>query len=123
MQLHHSSLSRRQGHVYLECSYRSFKLHQENDSRHLFETIEKIEYILIQDFRCSLILPETGEWLLKEYDKDITIPESELQKKYPYIRHWYSKEGIKIKAIGKVFQACGKIMPICIKNLDLQRFT
>ena len=38
----------------------------------------------------------------KECDKDITIPESELNKKYPYMERWYSKEGIKIKAIDHV---------------------
>jgi hypothetical protein len=38
----------------------------------------------------------------KECDKYITIPESELNKKYPYMERWYSKEGIKIKAIDQV---------------------
>jgi len=35
----------------------------------------------------------------KKYDKDITIPESELNIKYPYMERRYSKKDIKIKAI------------------------
>jgi hypothetical protein len=38
----------------------------------------------------------------KEYDKDITIPESELNKKYLYMECWCSKEDFKIKAIDQV---------------------
>lgn len=48
-------------------------------------------------------LPQPREGRLKEYDRDITIPESDLRKKYPHIQRWYSKEGIKIKALGQVF--------------------
>src|SRR4051794_15775475 len=38
-------------------------------------------------------------------------------EKYPYITHWYSKEGIQLRALGRVFQIYGKIMPLCGKCL------
>ncbi len=49
-----------------------------------FGSIGKIELILSQQFQQqhSFVTPH-GEWLLKEYDRDITIPESELLEKYP----------------------------------------
>jgi hypothetical protein len=57
---------------------------------------------------------------LKQYDVDITIPESDLVRKYPYVRHWYSQEGIKVKALGHVFQVYGNMMPVCGKCLRLE---
>ena len=105
----------------LECSYRPFKLHETDDCREFFETVGKISFILGQEFEgLSSIIPPTGEWLLKQYDVDLTIPESYLVKKYPYVRHWYSQEGIKVKALGHVFQIYGKIMPVCGKCLRLE---
>ena len=65
-------------------------------------------------------MPLTGEWLLKQYDRAITISTTGLNEKYPSITQWYSKEGIKIKALGRVFQIYGKIMPICGKCLRLE---
>jgi hypothetical protein len=107
--------------VILECSYRPFKLHETDGCREFFGSIGKIELIISQQFQQQhSIVPPHGEWLLKEYDRDITIPESELIEKYPYIKQWYSKEGIKIKALGHVFQIYGKIMPICGKCLRLE---
>jgi hypothetical protein len=41
-------------------------------------------------------------------------------KKYPQISHWYSKEGIQLRALGRVFQIYGKIMPICGKCLRFE---
>src|SRR3954464_12023524 len=41
-------------------------------------------------------------------------------EKYPYITHWYSKEGIQLRALGRVFQIYGKIMPICGKCLRFE---
>ena len=40
--------------------------------------------------------------------------------KYPQIKNWYSKEGIQIKALGRVFQIYGKIMPVCGRCLRLE---
>jgi len=65
-------------------------------------------------------LPPSGQWLLKGYDRDVTIPESYLKEKYPSITHWYSKEGIQLRALGRVFQIYGKIMPICGKCLRFE---
>lgn len=106
--------------VALECSYRPFRLYETDDCREFFETVGKMSYILGQEFGGPSIIPPTGEWLLKQYDMDITIPESELIKKYPYVKHWYSQEGIKIKALGHVFQIYGKIMPVCGKCLRIE---
>lgn len=108
--------------VALECSYRPFRLYETDDCREFFETVGKMSYILGQEFGGrSSIIPPTGEWLLKQYDVDITIPESDLLKKFPYVKHWYSQEGIKIKAIGHVFQIYGKIMPVCGKCLRIEK--
>lgn len=106
--------------VAVGCTYRPFRLHETDDCREFFETVGKVSHILDQEFQGSSILPTTGEWLLKQYDRDVTIPESELLENYPYINHWYSKEGIKIKALGHVFQIYGKIMPICGKCMRLE---
>ena len=106
--------------VDIECSLRQFKLHDPDSCREFFATVGKIEYIISQEFGCCSFIPPHGEWLLKQYDRDITIPISDLEKKYPYIKHWYSKEGIKIKGLGHVFQIYGKIMPICGKCLRLE---
>jgi hypothetical protein len=107
--------------VILECSYRPFKLNETDGCREFFGSIGKIELIISQQFQQQYsIVPPHGEWLLKEYDRDITIPESELLELYPYIKQWYSKEGIKIKAVGHVFQIYGKIMPVCGKCLRLE---
>ncbi len=106
--------------VAIECSLRQFKLHEADGCREFFAAVGKIEYILTREFRGFSIIPPHGEWLLKQYDMDITIPVSELEIKYPYIKHWYSKEGIKIKALGHVFQIYGKIMPICGKCLRIE---
>jgi hypothetical protein len=106
--------------VALECSYRPFKLHETDDCREFFETIGKISFILGQELGASSIIPPTGEWLLKQYDVDVTIPESDLVEKYPYVKHWYGQEGIKIKVLGHVFQVYGKIMPVCGKCLRLE---
>jgi hypothetical protein len=65
-------------------------------------------------------VPPTGESLLKQYDRAITLPISGLEEKHPHVTHWYSKEGIRIKALGRVFQIYGKIMPICGKCLRLE---
>jgi hypothetical protein len=62
----------------------------------------------------------TGQWLLKEYDRDVTIPESELLSMYPYIKQWYSREGIQIGALDHVFQIYSKIMPICGRCLRVE---
>jgi hypothetical protein len=80
---------------------RPFKL-AEDGSREFFETIGKVALILSQQLCQTSIIPPTGQWLLKEYDRDVTIPESELSRKYPYIKQWYSKEGIQIGALGRV---------------------
>jgi len=103
--------------IMVECSYREFNLYDPDGCREFFETVGKISYILSQEFNGSSVVPPTGEWLLKQYDRAITLPTSELEEKHPYITHWYSKEGIKIKALGRVFQIYGKIMPICGKCL------
>lgn len=104
----------------LECSYRPFRLYDTDDCREFFETIGKISFILGQELGAPSCIPPTGEWLLKQYDMDITIPESYLAEKYPYIKNWYSQEGIKIKALGHVFQIYGKIMPVCGKCLRIE---
>lgn len=106
--------------VALECSYRPFRLYETDDCREFFENVGKMSYILGQEFGGLSIIPPTAEWLLKQYDVDITIPESDLMKKYPYVKHWYSQEGIKIKALGHVFQIYGKIMPVCGKCLRIE---
>ncbi len=79
-----------------------------------------ISLILSQEFMQHSIIPPTGEWLLKQYDRDITIPESDLVKKYPSIRNWYSKEGIQLRALGRTFQIYGKIMPVCGRCLRVE---
>ena len=104
----------------IKCSYRPFKLHEEDGSREFFEAVGSIKLILKQEFQTSLILPPTGQWLLKGYDRDVTIPESDLKEKYPFITQWYSNEGIQIRALGRVFQIYGKIMPICGKCLRFE---
>jgi hypothetical protein len=106
--------------VIVECSYREFNLYNPDGCREFFETVGKISYILSQEFCGSSVVPPTGEWLLKQYDRAITLPTSELEEKHPYITRWYSREGIKIKALGRVFQIYGKIMPICGKCLRLE---
>ena len=106
--------------VTLECSDRPFKLTEEDGCREFFETIGKVALILSQQLCQFSIIPSTGQWLLKEYDREVTIPESELSSKYPYIKQWYSKEGIQIGALGHVFQIYGKIMPICGKCLRVE---
>jgi hypothetical protein len=106
--------------VILECSYRPFKLAEEDGCREFFETIGKVALILSQQFSQTSIIPPTGQWLLKEYDRDITIPESELSRKYPYIKQWYSQEGVQIGALGHVLQIYGKIMPICGRCLRVE---
>jgi hypothetical protein len=78
-----------------------------------FGIIGKVELILSHQFGQHSNVPPSGEWLLKEYNEDITIPESDLLRKYLCIKHWYSEEGIQIKALGHVFQIYGKIMPVC----------
>ena len=65
-------------------------------------------------------MPPACQWLLKGYDRDVTIPESDLIKKYPFIFQWYSKEGIQLRALGRVFQIYDKIMPICGKCLRFE---
>jgi hypothetical protein len=106
--------------VMIQCSYRPFKLHDVEGSQEFWKSIGKIEFLLGQEFRQTVILPPSGQWLLKGYDRDVTIPESELVKKYPYFTHWYSKEGIQLRALGRVFQIYGKIMPICGKCLRFE---
>jgi hypothetical protein len=106
--------------VMIKCSSRPFKLHEDDGSREFFETIGEVKRILIQQFRQHSIIPPTGEWLVKEYDRDVTIPESDLVKKYPQISHWYSKEGIQLRTLGLVFQIYGKIMPICGRCLRFE---
>ncbi len=59
------------------------------------------------------IIPPTGKWLLKQYDRDVTIPESELSEQYPSIIKWYISDGIQLRALGRAFQVYGKVMPIC----------
>ncbi len=89
----------------MECSYRPFKLNETDDCREFFGTIGKIEYIIGEEFQQQhSIVPPHREWLLKEYDRDITMPETELIKKYPNITQWYSKEEIKIKALVMSFK-------------------
>lgn len=106
--------------VTVECSYRQFNLYDTDGCREFFETVGKISYILSQEFCGSSVVPPTGEWLLKQYDRDVTLITSELEKKYPCISHWYSREGIKIRALGRVFQIYGKIMPICGRCLRIE---
>ncbi|ALI37146.1 hypothetical protein NMY3_02959 [Candidatus Nitrosocosmicus oleophilus] len=106
--------------VAVECSYRQFNLYDTGGCQEFFETVGKISYILSQEFYGSSVVPPTGEWLLKQYDRDVTLITSELEKKYPHISHWYSKEGIKIRALGRVFQIYGKIMPICGRCLRIE---
>jgi hypothetical protein len=106
--------------VALECTYRPFKLAEEDGCREFFETIGKITLILSQELGQTSIIPPTGQWLLKEYDRDVTISESELLSKYPYIKQWYSKEGVQICTLGHVFQIYGKIMPICGRCLRIE---
>jgi hypothetical protein len=106
--------------VILECTYRPFKLAEEEGCREFFETIGKVALILTHQLGQTSIVPPTGQWLLKEYDRDITISESEISRNYPYIKQWYSKEGIQISALGHVFQIYGKIMPICGRCLRVE---
>lgn len=106
--------------VMIECSYRPFKLHEEEGSQQFFTSIGKIEHMLSQELGQTSILPPSSQWLLKGYDRDVTIPESYLKEKYPFITYWYSKEGIQLSAIGRVFQIYGKIMPICGKCLRFE---
>jgi hypothetical protein len=106
--------------VALECSYRPFKLNEEDGCREFFGIVGKVELILSHQFGQFSIIPPAGEWLLKEYDRDVTIPESDPLKKYPQIKRWYSKEGIQIKALDRIFQIYGKIMPICGMCLRLE---
>lgn len=106
--------------VIVECSYREFNLYDPDGCREFFETVGKVSYILGQEFNGSSVVPPTGEWCLKQYDRAITLSTTELEEKYSYITHWYSKEGIKIKALGRVFQIYGKIVPICGKCLRLE---
>jgi hypothetical protein len=106
--------------VILECTYRPFKLAEEEGCREFFETIGKVALILNQELGQTSIIPPTGQWLLKEYEGDVTIPESELSRKYLCIKQWYSKEGIQISALGRVFQTYGKIMPICGRCLRVE---
>jgi hypothetical protein len=66
--------------VMVECSYRPFKLHEEEGCQQFWKSIGKIELILSQELGQTSIIPPTGEWLLKEYDRDVTIPESDFEK-------------------------------------------
>lgn len=104
----------------LECSYRPFKLQDEGGSQEFWKSIGKIELLLGQEFSQTLIIPPSDQWLLKEYDRDVTIPETDLVKKYPCIIQWYSKEDIKLRALGRVFQIYGNIMPLCGKCLRIE---
>ena len=104
----------------IKCSLRSFDFSSSRDSREFFEAIGIINYCLTSAFRNYYHLPSTGEWLLKQYDRDVTLVTSELERKYPFIRNWYSKEGVRISALGHIFQIYGKIIPRCGRCLRFE---
>ncbi len=70
--------------VAVECSYRQFNLYDPGGCQEFFETVGKVSYILSQEFYGSSVVPSTGEWLLKQYDRDVTLIKSELEKKISF---------------------------------------
>jgi hypothetical protein len=107
--------------IAIKCSLMAFDLSSADSSREFFETLGIIHYQLMKAFGKKYILTSTGEWLLKQYDRDVTLAvTSDLERKYPYIRNWYSKEGVRIAALGHLFQIYGKIMPTCGRCLRFE---
>lgn len=98
--------------IIMSCTANPYELHTPDGLVDFFAALGNARGILQSS--CSDIsrIPKENSWKLKIFDKDKTIPISELEKHTPHIMRWWSDEGVKVEHLGEVFQIYGKGMPI-----------
>jgi hypothetical protein len=107
--------------IHLESTYNPYHLHKPEGLVDFFGACGTVLSRLKIDCKDSIggVRP-ISEWYLKQHDFDKTIPISALEEKIPHIRRWWSREGIQLKYLGKVFQIYGKAMPIDGKTIRFE---
>lgn len=109
--------------IMMSCTANPYELYTPHGLVDFFAALGNARGIL--QSACSEIsrIPKENSWKLKMFDKDKTIPISELEKNSPQITRWWSDEGVKIEHLGEVFQIYGKMMPITGAALRVENQT
>jgi hypothetical protein len=89
----------------------AYELHKPKGLVDFFSALGEARSILKAECNGLYNIPEVPSWKLKFFDKDKTIPVSELEKDIPQVMRLWSNEGIRIELLGEVFQLYGKVMP------------
>jgi len=98
--------------IMLSATANPYELHSPNGLVDFFAALGNARGIL--QVSCNEIsrIPKENSWKLKMFDRDKTIPISELEKHTPQVNGWWSDEGVTVQHLGEAFQIYGKMMPI-----------
>jgi hypothetical protein len=97
--------------IYMVSTANAYELHKPKGLVDFFSALGEARSILKAECNGLYNIPEVPSWKLKFFDKDKTIPVSELEKDIPQVMRLWSNEGIRIELLGEVFQLYGKVMP------------
>jgi hypothetical protein len=89
-----------------------FELHNRDGLVDFFAALGNARGILQSSCNEISRIPKENSWKLKMFDRDKTIPISELEKDAPQINVWWSDEGVTVQHLGEAFQIYGKVMPV-----------
>jgi hypothetical protein len=97
--------------IYMVSTANAYELHKPKGLVDFFSSLGEARSILKAECNDLHRIPEVTSWILKFFDKDKTIPVSELEKDIPQVMKFWSDEGIRVENLGEVFQFYGKVMP------------
>jgi hypothetical protein len=107
--------------IHLESTYNPYHLHKPEGLVNFFGACGTVLARLKTECDDNIGgVPPISEWYLKQHDFDKTIPISILEEKIPHIRRWWSREGIQLKYLGRIFQIYGKAMPFVGKTIRFE---
>jgi hypothetical protein len=98
--------------IMLSSTANPYELHNPDGLVDFFAALGNARGILQSSCNEISRIPKENSWKLKMFDRDKTIPISELEKQTPQINGWWSDEGVTVQHLGEAFQIYGKMMPI-----------
>jgi hypothetical protein len=98
--------------IMLSATANPYELHNPDGLVDFFAALGNARGILQSSCNEISRIPKENSWKLKMFDRDKTIPISELEDHTPQINVWWSDEGVTVQHLGEAFQIYGKRMPI-----------
>lgn len=107
--------------IHLESTYNPYHLHSPEGLVDFWSACGAVLLQLKADTNDDTgQIPPISKWYLKQHDFDVTVPISVLKEKFPQLKRWWSREGIQLKYLGRVFQIYGKALPLVGKAMRFE---